>query len=339
MRRPLVTQSGAASFRGKGVFACNIMVGNDNAPVIRAHSSKGLANMPDISMRLGKDMLVLSGKLDAVFARQGIDVDADREFLNLVEPDSVKDAFRLESVAGAQCLCSNTEGVTKARLAHVRMEERSAELAQAAVNLVCECKPQHVIYEVGPCGLPVDPSNSASLKQNRDQYAQAVRDLGECQVDAVLLSGFASAVDAQCAIMGVRMVSDVPTFVTLRTKSDGVLERRNERAAEVCAMLAEYGADVVGVETFAGAEDACEIVREIRSSCDLPVIVQLDVARRDSRQFEATPENPYYCPDVMVEAAVKLRAAGVQFLRAGGQNSPAYTGALVAASAGFDVVG
>lgn len=295
--------------------------------------------MPDISMRLGKDMLVLSGRLDAVFARQGVDVAADREFLNLVEPDSVKDAFRLESVAGAQCLCTNTEGATKARLAHVRMEDRSADLVRTAVELVRECKPQHVLFEVGPCGLPLDPSSSPSLKQSRDQYAQAVRDLGECQVDAVLLSGFSSAVDAKCALMGVRMVSDLPAFVTLRTKADGLLEKRDERAPEVCSMLAEYGADVVGVETAAAPDQACAVVRAIREVCGLPVLVQLDVAKRAPRQFAATPDNPYYCPDTMVEAAVKLRAAGVQFLRAGGQNTPAYTGALVAASAGLDVVG
>lgn len=295
--------------------------------------------MPDISMRFGKDMLVLSGRLDAVLARQGVDVDSDREFLILVEPDSVKDAYRLEAVAGAQCLCTNTEGITRARLAHVRMEDRSAELATAAVRLLASCRPQHVLFEIGPCCLPIDPSSGPSLKQSRDQYAQAIRDLGGEKVDAVLLAGFSSTVEAQCAVMGVRMVSDVPVFVTLRVKPDGTLARRDERIADACVLLAECGADVVGFETSAGPKEACAMVREIRGVCDRPLIVQLDVVARDARQLHATPENPYWCPDAMVDAALALRSAGVQFLRAGGQNTPAYTGALVAATAGFDVVG
>ena len=39
----------------------------------------------------------------------------------------------------------------------------------------------------------------------------------------------------------------------------------------------------------------------------------------------------------MEGAAVKLYAAGVQFLRATGQATPAYTGALVATVSGLDV--
>lgn len=39
----------------------------------------------------------------------------------------------------------------------------------------------------------------------------------------------------------------------------------------------------------------------------------------------------------MVAAAADLRAAGVQFLRAAGDATPAYTGVLAAAVAGQDV--
>ena len=48
------------------------------------------------------------------------------------------------------------------------------------------------------------------------------------------------------------------------------------------------------------------------------MLVQLRVAEHAPRQGAPTPENPYYCPDVMVDAAARLRAAGAQFLRAVG---------------------
>ena len=41
--------------------------------------------------------------------------------------------------------------------------------------------------------------------------------------------------------------------------------------------------------------------------------------------------------DAVVDAAVRLRASGVQFLRATGAATPAYTGALAATTAGLDV--
>ena len=70
----------------------------------------------------------------------------------------------------------------------------------------------------------------------------------------------------------------------------------------------------------------------------LPVLAQLIVREHNPKQGDATHENPYYCPDVLVGAAVQLRAAGAQFLRAAGAATPAYAGALAAASEGFDVV-
>lgn len=296
--------------------------------------------MPDIQMRFHQDMLVLSGRQDAVLARQGVDVERDREFLNLVEPDTVRDALRLESVAGAQCLVTGTAGITRARLAHARLEDRAPELVAAALAVVNSLKPQHVLYEVGPCGLPLDPSSAPSLKQSRDQYAQAVRDLEGRAVDAVLLSGFEKPLDLQCALMGVRKVSDVPVFACVRAEraADGAAVPHSGTWGELAGMLEEYGASVVGFSTGAPAEMAAAVVAELRAACGLPIMVELEVGRRDARQQDATPENPYYCPDVMVGAAVRLRAAGAQFLRAGGACAPSYTGALVAATAGFDVV-
>ena len=61
------------------------------------------------------------------------------------------------------------------------------------------------------------------------------------------------------------------------------------------------------------------------------------VVERKPRQFDATEENPYYRPETMIDAALHLRAAGAQFLRATGNATPAYTGALAAAVMGADV--
>ena len=86
--------------------------------------------MPDIALRFHKDMLVLSSPVAVVLARQGFDVEHDLEFANLVEPEAVRDALRLNKMAGAQCLVANTEGIAPARLAHRGMEDRAAEIVR-----------------------------------------------------------------------------------------------------------------------------------------------------------------------------------------------------------------
>ena len=171
--------------------------------------------MPDIQLRFHRDMLVLSAPIDATLARQGIDVARDRQYLNLMEPDAITDALRMEQMAGAQCLVTATEDITQARLAHVRMEGDSRALAHAAVQAVAELKPQHILAEIGPCGLPLDSASKASLNENRKQYADAARAFQYEPIDALFLNGFTRIGDLKCALMGVRQVCDLPLFASV----------------------------------------------------------------------------------------------------------------------------
>ena len=179
--------------------------------------------MPDIELRFNRDMLVMSAPLDAALERQGFDAERDRQYLNLMESDSVLDAMRMEAAAGAQCLVTPTSDITTARLAHVRMENNASELAAAAHDIVAQQKPQHVIVEIGPCGLPLDASSKASLNENRSQYAAAARLFADKQVDAFFLNGFASTSDLRCALMGVGQVSARPVIASVDVAADGSL--------------------------------------------------------------------------------------------------------------------
>lgn len=292
--------------------------------------------MPDIALRLHKDMLVLSAPVDIALARQGIDVDSDREFISLIEPDVIRDAYCLEQIAGAQCLVTNTAGITRARLAHINMEDRDLELATASLTIMASLKPQHILTEIGPSGLPLDVSSTTSLKQNRDQYSQATRAFGEEGFDAFFLNGMNHPIDMQCALMGVRKESDTPIFASLDI--DNRFYAKKEELFQTLSLMEEYGATVIGFSTGASLDEVTALVEECRKRIETPMMVQLSVKKVDPKQAHATEENPYYCPDVMVEAATRLREVGVQFLRATGMATPAYTGTLSITSAGFDTL-
>ena len=341
--------------------------------------------MPDIQLRFHHDMLVMSAPVDVTLARQGIDVTRDRQYLNLMEPDVMIDALRLELVAGAQCLIAPTEDITRARLTHVGMEGDAAKLAKAAIDLVAQLKPQHIIAEIGPCGLPLDVSSKASLNENRTQYADAARAFEGQPVDALFLNGFTSIGDLKCALMGVRQASDLPLFASVvlgetvvgpiepapegKTSDQQVLDniapspffegyaladvpsaagalaqRRGlpaEQWPEAIAVMVDLGASVVGFETAEPAFKAVAYAQEAAKLTDLPLLAQLRVTI-DPQAKRPTPLVPLediveYTPDTMAPAAVKLYGAGVQFLRATGNATPSFTGALAATVYGLDV--
>lgn len=299
--------------------------------------------MADIELRFHKDMLVLSAPINYALARQGVNVETDAEYMGLLEPETMRDALRMEVTAGAQCLVATTEGITEARLAHKRFEDRAADIAEAALASAAECKPQHIVCEIGPCGLPLDPSSDASLEQSRAQYEQAVRTLLAASeaggaFDAILLNGMRSACDMRCAIEGVRRAWEGPLMASLDCAEDGALAGVSVEEA-VAAM---EGADVVGFCGSEGPEALSATARRMAELTDAPLLVQVRVrAATPAEKKRASlgapvPENPYALPDALADAALALRAAGVQFLRATGQATPACTGALAVAALGTD---
>ena len=351
--------------------------------------------MPDIQLRFHNDMLVLSAPVDVTLSRQGINVARDRQYLNLMEPDVMTDALRLESIAGAQCLVTPTEDITNARLTHARMEGDAKTLAHAAVQIVSELKPQHVLAEIGPCGLPLDASSASSLNENRKQYADAARAFEGEPIDALFLNGFTNLDDLRCALMGVAQVSGAPLFASViicepdsaaalheaeaqaraiapsggGTPADQVLESIGpaaffdgyglvdadpyggahiartplpaERWPEAVALMEDQGVSVIGFETPEPAFRAVAYAEQAAKITDRPLLAQLRVTL-DPNTKQPTPLKPLedildHTPDTMASTAVKLYGVGVQFLRATGNATPAYTGALAATVFGLDV--
>ena len=131
--------------------------------------------------------------------------------------------------------------------------------------------------------------------------------------------------------MGVRQVSGAPVFASVDVDADGMLADGRHTLEDALAVMVDYEASVVGFATAAPLDAAVTFARRASGAGRLPVLAQLIVREHNPKQGDATHENPYYCPDVLV-------GAGAQFLRAAGAATPAYAGALAAASEGFDVV-
>ena len=280
--------------------------------------------MADLALRFGKDMLVVSSPIQEALRRAGIESVCDQALALLVEPETIEEAYRMETVAGPQCMVTPVADFTPARLVAVGAEGKGEALAEAALAVMAEFKPQHTLVE------------------NRDQYARAAQFFDGRTFDAFFLNGFTTADDLKCALMGLRKVTDAPIIASVDVQGDGGLASGRGTWREAVEVMAEYGAAVAGFSTLAtpdqarGLADAARETLEARGA-DLCLMATLQVFQRDAKQQGPTTENPYYSPDTMMPAALELRAAGVQFLRAAGQATPAYTGVLAATVAGLDV--
>lgn len=293
--------------------------------------------MADIQMRFNKDMLVLSTSFDRAFAQQGFDLATEEAYVDLCEPELIEQAYQLENMIETPILCTPTECITNARLAHEKFEGRGPEIAQVAWDLIYDANPQHSLAVIGPSGLPLDEASATSLKASRKQYQDAARELAAHPFDALYFCGFTNAYDAQCALMGARAVYDGPIFLSYELTDEGMLPSESHSLEDAIRLADEYGADVIGIVTGARLERVETFVNAMRAATDKPLLVELVVRELIERALDPAKDNPYYSPHTMVEAAPALQAWGVQFVRAAGMASPAYTGALVATLAGLDV--
>lgn len=293
--------------------------------------------MADIQLRFDKDLLVLSTTMDEFFRAHGFDPDAERDYAILCEPELIEEEFRLESLMRTPIFVTPTEAITANRLAQERFEGRAVDVAAAAFAEAARFKPQHVIGAVGPSGLPLDPSSAASLKQSRNAYRDAVQALATQPFDALGLFGFTNLSDLQCALMGARSVYDGPLFTQIAVESADQRFEDGRDLAAAAAFMAEYGADVVGAASSARPDEFARIARCMREGTDKPLSAQVQVARFEKRYLNPPTDNPYYQPDTLLPLVSALHEAGVQFLRAGGNATPAYTSVLDAACEGLDV--
>lgn len=274
----------------------------------------------DIALRFNKEMLVLSGPIEAGLKRLDFDIQHDLAISNVLEPETIKTALEAYVLGGAHCLVANTKTILQAILAHENLDDRSQDLAKAGLDIAKSCKAEHIIVELSDCGLPIDDASKFSLNEYKNQYVSAGRTFDNIGgFDAYLLSGFNNTTQIKCALMGLRQVSDKPLMVSVEVDSQGKLNDITD-IYDYANVLVEYGATVAGVVIKGGLEVAEKCVKRLRAGCDLPVLVEFFV--------EEDKDSFYYNPDVMKEACVVANKAGAQFLRATGNARPAHIAVL-----------
>lgn len=274
----------------------------------------------DLATRFDKEMLVLSGPIEAGLARLDMDVQRDLAVANILEPETIKTAIEPYVMGGAQCLVANTKGVLQALLAHENLDNRMDEIAAAAIKIAKDCKPQHIIVELGNCGLPLDSESKNSLNEFKNQYVSAGRIFNKIEgFDAYLLSDLKNLTQIKCALMGLRQVSDMPIIVNVDLDSQGKINVQ-EDVYDYAATLVEFGATVAGICVRDDVERAKLLCKRLRAGCDLPILLDIFVGQKK--------DSYYYNPDVCKDVCVAANVGGAQFLRASGYGRPAHTAVL-----------
>ncbi len=292
--------------------------------------------MPDIMMRLGRDVLVLEGAMGTMLQRAGLPAGECPELLNVSAPEIVADVHRLYSLAGADCCTTNTFGGSRPKLAEYGYGDRVEELNRAAVRICKADGAPHVLADVGPTGLVLEPMGQVTFAEVFDIFAEQISALAAEGPDAIFFETFTDIAELRCGVLAARSVCDLPILASCTFGLSGRMDLSGTEPETAAVILEAAGADAVGLNCGLGPDQMLGLARRMVTATRLPVLVQPNAGlpfldAEGHTVFPGTPQE-------MGAFAASARDAGVAGVGSCCGSTPAFTGAIVDAVADKDVV-
>lgn len=219
--------------------------------------------------------------------------------LCLSRPELVKRIHSEYLKVGAQLIESNTFGANRFRLQRFGFADRVRAINMAAMTLAHQAVSEashhaFVAGAIGPTGLNLKSLLAEEKEAIRAAFVEQVEGMiaGSHKPDVIAIETMRHPDEVQLAMSAVRSVTDLPMMVMVSYDAFGTMADGTspERMAE---LLAQWGADVIGVNCGDGPAGVYENIEKMRH-VGLPLVAMPNAGlprRLDGRMvYMATPE-------------------------------------------------
>jgi 5-methyltetrahydrofolate--homocysteine methyltransferase len=270
---------------------------------------------------------------------------------NVTHPERVLAIQRRYTMAGADCIITNTFGGSRIMLNRHSNGARAVELNKAGVAIARKSfagRDGYVLGDIGPFGGLLQPFGEFTESDVQAAFEEQAGALVEAGADAIIIEtqtsleelsigiNAAKTAGAKCIIgsMAYDVTLDGSTFRTMM----GI---EPERAAE---FMEENGAHIVALNCGTGMdmERALHAVGRYKSATSLPVMVQPNAGKPKLINMKVVYDET---PEQMVKGLMPLLEAGANIVGSCCGSTPEHTRAFRAvmdeflAAKGFEPVG
>jgi len=234
------------------------------------------------------------------------------EMLNFDNPGAVESVARGYVDAGSDVIQTNTLSANRFAMEPYGLDDRVAELAEAAAliaNRAAAGTDVKVFGSFGPTGKIV-MMEQVSEERLAGAFAQTAEALAWGKADALVLETFNELAEAEIALKAVKSVCDLPVVVsmTFASGSDSICTMMGNKPADLAAMAKANGADAVGANCGVGPQPYVRVARMLRDATNLPVWIKpntgLPVTRRGRTTFPMGPDEfASFVPDLIAAGA------------------------------------
>ena len=256
-------------------------------------------------------MHLFDGAMGTMLYAKGFFLNVCYDELALKQPQLVREVHEEYVRAGAEIIETNTFGANPVKLgAHgladetERINRVAAELARTAAG-----DRASVVGAIGPLGLRLEPFGPTSRDEARDRFRRQVDGLLAGGVDGFVLETFSDVEEIHAALRAVRDACDLPA-VTQMTIGDDGFTAYGTTPEDFARRLAEWGADVIGVNCSVGPAGVLDAVERLAKATDLPLSAQPNAGLPkdvgDRKIYLASPEYMASYARRMVEAGARF---------------------------------
>jgi 5-methyltetrahydrofolate--homocysteine methyltransferase len=282
--------------------------------------------VPDILRRLGHEVLVVDGAMGTMLQRAGMPAGQCPEELNATNPEMVLDVHHAYVTVGAECISTNSFGGSRPKLEEYGLGDRVDELNRAAVRLARQAGAQHILADVGPTGLVMEPLGPATFDEVHDAFVEQITALVAEGPDAIALETFTDLAEIRCALLAARSVTDLPVIASMTFGLSGRSELSATDPQTAAVVLEACGATVVGMNCGLGPEQMLPLAEQMAAVTTLPLIVQPNAGL--PRLVAGETVFPGTAAEMGAYAA-RFVALGAAMVGSCCGSSPAFTGAIL----------
>jgi methionine synthase I (cobalamin-dependent) len=271
---------------------------------------------------LREKVLLFDGGMGSMLIAAGLaDGEAPDEW-SIKHPETLVDLHTKYLEAGADVIQTNTFGATSIKLAAscrggapdtAALNIRAAEVARQALDDFI-VGGRFLAGDIGPTGEFFPPMGTLVVAEARETFREQAAALEKGGVDIFLIETMYDIKEAVEAIRAVREVSDKPIVceLTMERKKRGYFTIMGDSPEKAAEILVAEGASVIGANCSITSGEMIDLVGEMRSLTDAPLLFQPNAGKPEMTGGEAVyrqdPEE--YADDLMKMIEAGANAVG-----------------------------
>jgi methionine synthase / methylenetetrahydrofolate reductase(NADPH) len=268
----------------------------------------------DFLTRLRKAPILCDGAMGTLLYSKGIFINRSYDELNLSQPDLIRSVHQDYLHSGAEIIETNTFGANSFRLGRHSLADKVREVNLAGAQLAHEAAKSFDVWvagSVGPLGIRIEPLGKTSFEEARAAFREQIAALNEGGVNLLILETFGYVEELHQALLAARDVNPKLPVVASVTVDEDANCLDGSDPENFAAKLADWGADVIGVNCSIGPVAMLDAIERVRAVTTLPLAAQPNAGM--PRSVEG--RNIYLCsPEYMASYARKFVAAGVRLV-------------------------